>query len=189
MIQGASAPFVINRCMNISFTDIFLTNDNDELAVSLREMKEHLNISDYDGDDTLIRSYIQSAQAFFEGPEGFGFVLMKKTYEVELDYLPSNISINLTPIQSFNVTQGGVAVEPHKSSIRRGMFSYQSNSLPALITIVAGYDDADDIPTDIKQMIKLLVGDWYRNRENTQEYNYKSMPIAFDAILNKYRRY
>jgi len=175
--------------MNIAFTDIFQTIDNDELAVSLRDMKAHLYISDYDGDDAIIRGYIQAAQSFFEGPEGFGFVLMEKTYEVELDSLPAQINIDLAPLTSFRLTQDDQAIEPLRSSLRKGSFSFQPNSRPALITITAGYADADDVPADIKQMIKLLVGDWYRNRENTQEHNHKSMPIAFDAILNKYRRY
>lgn len=175
--------------MSISFTDIFKTIDNDELAVALSDMKAHLYISDYDGDDSLIRGYIQAAQSFFEGPEGFGYVLMEKTYEIELDTLPSHIQIDLAPLTSFRLTQDGQVIEPVRSSLRKGSFTFQPNSRPALITITAGHADADDIPADIKQMIKLLVGDWYRSRENTQEFNFKSMPIAFDAILNKYRRY
>ena len=179
----------INTIMLIDWTDYFLTRDNDELAVSMRDAKAHLSIADYDGEDELIRSYINAAANFFDGPEGFGFVLCEKEYEVELDYLPSSLRLNIAPITSLTVIQDGAEVTPIKASVRRGLFEFSGNSNPALIRLTAGHADPDTIPTDIRQAIKMLAATWYRNREQFTDKAVNNLPLGVEAIFNKYRRY
>lgn len=175
--------------MRIEWTDYFLTKDNDELAVSLNETKAHLSFADYDGEDALVRSYIMAASALFEGPDGFGYVLTEKQYEVELDHLPSELRLDMAPLTKVTVIQDGEPVEPLSASIRRGLFRFASNSRPALIQITAGYADPDQIPHDIRQAIKMLVATYYRNREQLTDNAINTLPLGVEAIFDKYRRY
>lgn len=42
---------------------------------------------------------------------------------------------------------------------------------------------------NIKHAIKLLVGNWYNNREATSELTYKSVPLAYEYLLQQIKNY
>lgn len=59
---------------------------------------------------------------------------------------------------------------------------------PVTINFTCGYGEASDVPSSIKQCMRLLVGHWYRNREATIT-GVSSAPLDFavDALLNQHR--
>lgn len=176
--------------MKIELADIHLTENNATLPVSLVEMKQHLNMVGFDADDDLITSYIKAACDFFEGPQGFGFVLMRKTYEVDLDRLPERMTVTLSPLVSVTATPAGETFKQQPVHMTRsGQVIFFASSAAHTLVIEAGHDTAADIPADIKLLIKQLVADWYQTRETFTSVAVNKLPIAADAILNKYRRY
>jgi uncharacterized phiE125 gp8 family phage protein len=63
---------------------------------------------------------------------------------------------------------------------------------PIKITFVAGFGDAStDVPDEIIHAIKLLVSNWYENREPvfTSNQLMHTLPMAFDALLAEYTDY
>jgi uncharacterized phiE125 gp8 family phage protein len=60
---------------------------------------------------------------------------------------------------------------------------------PLSVTYVAGYgEDPDDVPSALRQAMKLLIGDWYLNRETMVEGRLAQLPFAVDALLGPYLR-
>ena len=53
------------------------------------------------------------------------------------------------------------------------------------ITMVAGYGStAASVPAEAKQAIRLLVGDWMENREDTQAGSFHSIPTGLEALVS-----
>lgn len=55
---------------------------------------------------------------------------------------------------------------------------------PITITMRSGFTDGEETPGSLLIAMKLLIADWYENRENPA----RSIPTAADMILNKYRQ-
>jgi hypothetical protein len=68
---------------------------------------------------------------------------------------------------------------------------YVDNFLPGsiVVTFVAGQWDANSVPASIKQAMLLLIGNWYANREAASELNLKIVPMAVDALLERWTYY
>ena len=48
--------------------------------------------------------------------------------------------------------------------------------------------DADgNVPAQISQAVRLLVGHWYRNREAETTVNMYKLPLGYESLLKKYR--
>lgn len=68
---------------------------------------------------------------------------------------------------------------------------YVDNYLPGSITIAftAGGWDGDTVPLSIKQAMLLLIGHWYANREAVSEKQMATLPLAVDALLERWVNY
>lgn len=168
----------LNTDMRIDPNSLTLTTDNTTLAVSLADMKAHLNIYDFDEDDELITAYINAASAYMEGPLGFGFGLMAKTYSVSLDRPTTTADVNLWPV---------IATTPAASFTPDGKISFSEPVTS--FTVQIGHETSAEIPADIKQAIKMLVATWYKHREDLTSETINKLPIAVEAIIHKYKRY
>lgn len=65
--------------------------------------------------------------------------------------------------------------------------TYRPGSIAA--TFVAGEWDVDTVPYSIKQAMLLLIGHWYANREAVTVNVAKTLPLAVDALLERWTYY
>lgn len=150
--------------------------------ITLSEAKSHLRI-DTTTDDTLITTLITAAREYCEGFQNRAFV--SQTYELWLDAWPEYIQIPRPPLQSitsikyygtdnieYTMASDDYFVDT-KSEPGRVVLAY-SKSWPSttlrlvngiVVTFVAGYGTAGNVPLKIKQAILLLVAHWYESRE------------------------
>lgn len=160
-------------------------------AISLSLVKEHLRILGADDDTALEGLYIPSAIANFEAITGRA--LITQTVEETFDQFPACSSYFLlergSPLQSvthvkywasddtlktFDAASYFVSTStlPGTICLKTG-YSWPSDIHPTrlgavVVTYVVGYGASDsNVPADIKQALSLLIGDLYRNREDS----------------------
>lgn len=175
--------------------------------VSLERIRAQLNIDASDS-DVLLREYLDAATEFFDGPGGcLGLVLMTQTWRQDYSAFASPILLPLRPVQSIDEityvdandaeqtlsTDVYSLVANHKDGPRVVLKSGQSWPTTATrddavsVTFVAGHAAAA-IPRRVQQAIRLIVGDWFRSRENGQEVDLKEMPMGVRELIANVRR-
>lgn len=154
------------------------------LAVTVKEAKDHLRIIDGHYDDVYIHGLLVSAIKTIEARSGFR--LYTQTVEMLLDQFPRTRSISLgvgkvTSVTSVKYDDGDDTEQTWASSNywtelsgRPARIAYKSTAWPSTktgkpgavrIRFEAGWDDRHDIPDHFKVAVKLLVGHWYKHRE------------------------
>lgn len=157
--------------------------------VTLDEAKAHLRV-DHADDDSLINAYIAAATAYLEGWSGVlgGRALITQTWSQSYQTFPIDevIGLAITPVKSItSVTY--YDAEGTFQTLAAGAYTFLTDQLGAYVTLqvdevwpaVAGRPDAmavtyvagygpnpADVPADIRQIILLMVGDWYDHRAN-----------------------
>ena len=61
---------------------------------------------------------------------------------------------------------------------------------PIEVEFVTGYGGADDVPSDIKHAMKMLIGHWFEDRENiviTNMINVHDLPNSVQSLLYPHR--
>lgn len=174
--------------------------------ISLEDAKAHVGASDYDEVDDQLTALIESATDTIEGPTSTGVAFVTQTWRATMDRLPSTFSIPLGPIQSITsityVDQAGetVTVDPdtYHTDFDRHPALVAFYSAPPVaacvpgsvkVTFVAGYGDPSDTPAKARHAVRLLVGEWFKNREASSEANLSEPPIGVTRILNQIRRF
>lgn len=172
--------------------------------------KNHLRV-DIDDDDTLIGNLITAARKYFE--ETSRRSLITQTWRLNLDEWPEGDEILLPrpPLQSVtsvvykdsagdSTTWSSDAYivdtdsEPGRIVLAYGE-SWPSVTLlpanPIVITYVAGYgDNASDVPEQMIQAIRLLIGHFYENREGTVGGTIiRDVPMTVDSLIWLNRAY
>jgi len=173
--------------------------------VTLTEAKAHLRV-DVTDDDTLISSLITSARQYIE--RAIRRALITQTWRASIDEFPATGEIilpkpplqSVTSIQYTDINDSTSTVssstytvdtdsEPGRIVLKYGQ-TWPSSSLavtnPIQITFVAGYGLAADVPAHFKQVILLLVGHWYENREAIAVTGAipKEMPLAVKSLID-----
>jgi len=154
-------------------------------AVSTEDLKDHLNII-HDEKDDLIDNFIEVARETLEKRHNVTFATktILLTFDKWPDFpveLPKPPLAEVTKIEykddEGNVTEWDSAnyVVDEYSFIPRVALAddydiptddlYPVNAIQ--ITYDAGYSSQSDIPATYKHAIKLLVGEWWNNREET----------------------
>jgi uncharacterized phiE125 gp8 family phage protein len=177
--------------------------------VTLAEAKTHLRV-DHDAEDEEIESLITDARQDLE--QGTWRALMTQTWELSLPGWPEDGRIELPypPLQSVTwvkyTDDEGVTTtvdsslyvvdtyaEPGVVMPKAGeswpSFSPAAAN-PIVVRYVAGYGDAEDVPSLLKRAMKLLIGHWYENREATVVAAgtvATELPLAVDSIVFKYQ--
>ena len=180
----------------MNWTRLARTVAPDSAPLDIDDVKSHLGIAHSD-DDGLIATLIDVATAYIDGPHGAGIALLTQTCRLSLDSLPRYTDLPLGPVQSVvSITMDGQTVSPSSYYVDADRSpallvsdapSYVLKPGSVKITYVAGYGEASDIPADLLQVIRLLVGHLYANREATSQIEVKTVPLAVDSILNRYR--
>jgi uncharacterized phiE125 gp8 family phage protein len=171
--------------------------------VSLSDAKEHLVISDSLHDD-LITSAIKAAREWVE--QYLGKCLINQTWELALDDFPEEIELIKLPVSSIDsikyidqdgaeqtITATNYGIDDY--SPRHWVIPVSGYSWPVpldsanavKVRYVAGYGSASDVPGPIVQAIKLLIGDFMENRENTIVGVSVSSTRTVEMLLAPYR--
>jgi uncharacterized phiE125 gp8 family phage protein len=171
--------------------------------ITLAEAKSHLRITSTD-EDALIETWIKAAREWCEGYQNRAYIT--QTWELALDSFPNEriMKIPLPPLQSITSIkyydpEGTETVfssddyevdtysEPGRVSLGYGKSWPYATLRPVngvIIEFKAGYGDtADDVPEQVKQAVKVLVGELYEHREATDVKELKEIPFAVKALL------
>lgn len=186
--------------------------------VSLEEARLHLRLDTYDSppahpDDELVESLITAAR---EWAENFtGRALAPQTLELALDEFPADeIELQRVPVTSITsvtyVDTDGATQTLSNTLYTLDNYSEPSWLLPAVdtewpetgevvntvkIRYVVGYsartdaDQANPLPKSFKQAMLLLIGHWYKTREDSSSVKLESVPMGAESLLRPYRLY
>lgn len=150
--------------------------------LTLAEVKLDRRV-DHDLDDALLDGLIQAAREYCERYLGLSLITQTReavmaAYPVDSPYASDLLPYG--PVQSVESVAGDVA--------------------PYTVTYVAGFppkdmgedppDLAGNVPASIKVAMKLMIGDWYENRENTVVGTSVGGTLALGvrALLDFYRK-
>lgn len=171
--------------------------------VSLAEAKAQLRVDGNDEND-FITGLIEAARLYFEEAAWRAFIT--QTYRLNLDEWPEDDEIELPrpPLQSVTSVvyldeDGDSTTLPTANYIvdtdsEPGRIVLASNqnwptvdlypANPIQITFVAGYgDESTDVPATYRLGIKLLIGHWFENREDSIEAAIKSIPLGVESLI------
>lgn len=166
------------------------------LPVSVADMKQHLRV-DISDDDTLIQSLIAAATRAAE--VATDRQLITATYQQKWDRFPPYLKLLRPPLQTVNfikyIDTGGVlqTLETYRYNVSTSKqpaevwpaFGYvwpPTRSIIECVTVefVCG---ATEAPPAVIHAIKLMVGHWYENREETSEKQLYQIPLAARHLL------
>ena len=176
--------------------------------LTVAEAKTHLRV-DITDDDTVIGEYISSARVFAEGVTRRAFVA--QTWDYTLDRFPTGaIKLPMQPVTSVSyvqyvdatgttqtftegtspdVTKYDVFTDGPRSTIvpKYNQVWPDTRDHPNVVTVrfVAGYTT---FPADLKQVLRLLVGHQYENREAVVMgfTLVEELPLAVQSFLSPY---
>lgn len=159
-----------------------------------------------DGDEDqreYVEGLIAAATAWIDGPAGWlGRAIGSQTLEARFEefdgreiFLPYGPVSAIVDVNYLDATGAEQTFSSGNYSLVGGNTLRLSNDAAwpglyrdpeaARVTYVAGYDD---VPPQIKQAILLLVGQWFRNRENAITGTIVStMPMSVEALLSTFR--
>jgi len=177
--------------------------------ITVQEAKDQLRL-ETDLDDDLLRAYIKTAREWVEGQTKRA--LAEVTYDYAIDYewpvycgveritLPVNPVSSVTSItyidnngasQTLAANQYIVNARKHTSYIAPAYDVEWPDvrAIPGCITVrfVAGAADADDIPSPLKQAIRLMVAEFYEQRTLTSGRIVSKVPFGVEALISPYR--
>ena len=174
--------------MDLRLISTPLTRELKLSVVTVADVKAQARVSHND-EDELIASYIDAAYDFLSGPHGWlgNCCLLAEEFEFFVERTPKvGIELPMRPVPDENTVLFEVrAADGTYSAVDASLYTRQlANGYTLLrrapgtswpyfryhprayrIRFIAGFGDATEIPSPIKQGIKLLAAHWYANRE------------------------
>lgn len=168
--------------------------------VTLAEAKLHLRV-DHDEEDDLIQSMISAARMAAE--QRLRRTLVESGWTLTLDAFGDLYELPMPPLRNIEsigyvdaagetqaMPSAAYVVDPTSEPGRVVPVSDWPVTAPrpAAVTVVftAGYGEAGDVPSPIRQWVLLAVGDMYANREGSAER--PAVPQDFaDRLLDPYK--
>lgn len=162
-------------------------------------LKLHLKV-DYDDDDDLIDQLILAATQYCQNFQNRIYVSATQT--MVMDSWPTIIVPPWSPLVSVgSITY--VDIDGATQTLGSSLYRVDAVNEPGRITVAyneswpdirnvtnaitvtydAGYGAAADVPDDVKNAIKLLVGSWYEYREDAGELKLNEAPMGVKALL------
>lgn len=168
--------------------------------VTLTEAKANCRVLDT-SEDTFLNGLIASATAYVE--QYTGTSIEDQVWDYTIDDFVDEILLPKGPIQSVdsityldtaNATQtlstGFLVDLPGERILRNPDVSWPATSTRKNAVTIQFSSGYDTVPASIKQAILLLIGDWFRNRENTVlGMTTVELPHAVTALLTNHRRF
>jgi uncharacterized phiE125 gp8 family phage protein len=182
--------------------DPYLVTPPAELPVTLEEMKHHLYVSG-DYDDALIASQIAAAVGHLDGWNGvLGRALMPQEWELALSQFPSAgiylpvgpfvsvVSVIYTPPSGPDVTVDPQEYNAVKDAVEATIYPVGAwpKSSGAAGSVRVRWSAGTGAPEAVKQAIKLMVGQYYRDREDAGSGAMNAIPGGVFALTEQYRR-
>lgn len=176
--------------------------------VTLSDAKEWLRV-DSSAEDVVIDSLVSAANDYLDGPYGvLGRALVTQTWALQMNGFPSGRKIELpVPVvrsvssvtyydaenaeQTFAsdqyrvVLQGDDALIELVEGANWPATYYRTDA--ATITYVSGYGDSVDVPAAITASAKLLVANWFENRQAATEKSLSDLPFGVRSLLMNHR--
>ncbi len=176
-------------------------------VLTVDEAKKYLRV-DFDDDDVLIGSLIQSAVALVEQTTNYRLYRRDELiYTSKVGYEAFQFPINgVTVISQDSADTTVFTVKSRPQSLRNILFwgngfwydssydSFYSNDYfnvnnpcgPVyVLTLDVGYDDPSETPNDLVMAVRQLVSYYYENRDMDA----LTIPSNIDLMLNQYRRF
>ena len=156
-------------------------------AISLDDAKAQLRVT-HDAEDCFIDGLIADVREEFEGLTGHS--VMSRTWELTLDCFPAESSLTIKlpmppiiSVESVKYLDTDGALQTLATSVYKLVRESNTSawlelksgqSWPAIIpagdavvvSFTAGYATASDVPRVIKRWMKMVITDWFRNRES-----------------------
>jgi uncharacterized phiE125 gp8 family phage protein len=162
-------------------------------AVLLDDLKYHLRVT-HDDEDMIITSYGIAATAAVEA--WTQRVLVAREAVLSLPCLPSGKTpielpggavSSLTEMIADGVEVTGLSVLGHSPAILIPTDDWPTitgEGYPVTITYQSG---AGAVPFDLQQAILILVGELYKNRENSFEGSLAAVPVSAEYLMRPHR--
>lgn len=173
--------------------------------VTLAEAKLHLKVDGTD-EDTLVQAYIAAATDYVEQITGRS--IMPQTWRLTQDAFEDSFPLPKGPVQSVQSVQYydendtlqtvpastyTVDLESDPQWIVRNTEADWPVTAQGVNVVRVTYVAGSTVPAAIKQAVLLLVGDYYRNRENTTIgvgiTQTPELPHGVKALLANYTRF
>jgi len=173
--------------------------------ITLAEARQHLNISEADGDDDYVTALIMVARQACEDQTNLS--LLTQTRRGFAERFDSVMSLSRSPVQSVssvnyydtdNVLQT-VSTDDYffVNGGAHGRIGFVDDySFPDVykrpdavqVEYVAGFGDAaSDVPSPIRHAMLLLIGTWYAQRESISAEELREVPNAVQFLLSPHR--
>jgi uncharacterized phiE125 gp8 family phage protein len=181
--------------------------------LTLEDAKEHLRV-DFDDDDALIQSYIDAAVSMLDGRDGIlQRALAPQTWALDMSRFPFCREIELPlpqllgveSVEYLDVDGAWQTMPPEDYEVVTGEDGLviaeefwpptQRASVAVTITFRAGYalgsdGEGEAPPPQLRQLLKLLVMQWYANREPVViGSTVNNLPFTAQAVIANLRVY
>jgi len=175
--------------------------------ITLDEIKSNLNLyTDFTDDDELLDGLIAVAVDYVENFTRRALLTQTITltcdgfpnyFEIERPILQSVTSIQYIDSDGNTQTLGSSKYTIDTSSTPGRIVEAYGESWPSTQSIInsvtvtykAGYTSAENVPNQIKQAMKILIGDWYKDRESyiVGVSNVNELPHTAKILLMPYQ--
>lgn len=159
------------------------------LPVSLADMKAHLRV-DHNDEDELIDATQEAAVAYLDGRGGIlGRCIIPQVWAVDVAG-PGPHLLPFPDASNIAATSDGAAVSSDAVLTATGWrVTLDDAASDQGITISATYGlSATRLPA-AQALVKLIVGNWFENREAVTERSMANLPMAADALIHALRWY
>lgn len=175
--------------------------------VTISECKDHMRIEHTD-DDVLISSLIDVAVNYLDVTGMLGKAMITQTWAEHFAPNPSTVHLSITPVQSVSSIQYYdannalqtdtlsnyyiIGTKGYKTIYPKSGYTWPTvfkRDDAIKITYVVGFGDAaTDVPTTVRHAIKMLVANYYENRENELIGTIsKTLPFGVEQLINMER--
>lgn len=174
----------------------------DDTPVTLAEVKQQCYIDDTDR-DTVLTLYIGAAVSHLE--HILDRALVTQTWRQDLSaFACTRLAIapvaSITSITYYDSDNAEQTLSTDVYTLRKDALGWYvdlktGQSWPSSytrddavsITYVSG-QEVEDVPSDIKLAILVLVSHWNENREAVSDVEQMEIPLSFESLVAKYRR-
>lgn len=187
--------------MTLAFSPV-RTVEPAEAPVTLAEIKAHCR-EDTDDQDATLNIYINAAVSHIEGILDRALVTQSWRQDIAA-FACTRLAIapvaSITSITYYDSDNAEQTLSTDVYALRKDALGWYVGLKPGQtwpssytrddavsITYVSG-QDPDDIASDIKLAIFILVGHWNENREAVSELSMSEVPMSFESLVAKYRR-
>ena len=158
-------------------------------AITNQTLKLSLDGLPYADDDKFY------PEGFFTAPDinrSLGYIVLPRPPLVSVSHFKSFDEDNTATTFATSNYHVDTSSEPGRLVLKRGKTFPSASDLRTVnayeITYVAGYGSSrDDVPTPIKQAIKLLVAHLYENREAVTKDSANAIPYTIMGMLDPYK--